>query len=129
MRKILGAIAAVVGSAAMVVATVAPTASAMPNSAGETCSEIMPLDISAVCINGTSNGYRAHVAVSVDLHGHIGDFNLECDNGQNFGDLGAFRMDNSDYSYIFTVGNQGRCHVTLYVRDAGFSISSPSITR
>ncbi|MEV5628490.1 hypothetical protein AB0N51_40600 [Streptomyces sp. NPDC052507] len=125
MRKISGAIATVVGSAAMLAGLTAPTASA----AGvEHCSEILPITTSAVCIND-DGGYRAHVSVAVDLHGHIGDFNLECDNGQKFGDLGPFKMDGSDYSYIFTVGRQGRCHVTLYVRDAGFSISSPSITR
>lgn len=48
------------------------------------------------------------------------DLNLLCDSGRRFGDDGAFpAYSNMTYSFVFAVGSQGYCHVTLFNRSQG----------
>ncbi|MFI7608942.1 hypothetical protein ACIBTV_28035 [Micromonospora sp. NPDC049366] len=76
-----------------------------------------------LCANiDPSPGYRAAFTTNANGGGLILDFNLICDNNRWFGDGGSFRTEaNREYSYVFSVGNQGNCKVRLFnMRNADF---------
>jgi hypothetical protein len=82
-----------------------------------------------ICIDFAPQGYNAILNQDNGSNYDWMDFNLNCDNGRWFGDLGAFVASPGEHSYVFSVGSQGRCHVTIYDRSAGGHASSPSVTR
>ena len=85
----------------------------------------------SVCIDYDPSGYQASWEQSGSTNWDWLDFNLVCDNGQTFGDAGAFRASTAGntYSYVFSVGSQGTCHVDVYDRTSGEWLMSPSLTR
>jgi hypothetical protein len=84
-----------------------------------------------VCIDYDPQGYRAGYRSTLQVRGNWLDFNLRCDSGVWFGSNGSFLANQGSrwYTYVFRVGSQGRCHVTLYDRSAGGQADSPSVTR
>jgi hypothetical protein len=83
-----------------------------------------------ICIDSDQKGYRAIYVAGDDARGDSMDLNLVCDNGRWFGDDGAFPAHaNRTYTYVFAVGSQGTCHVTLFNRSRGGETGSPSVTR
>ncbi|MFF2081772.1 hypothetical protein ACFVXG_44250 [Kitasatospora sp. NPDC058162] len=104
-------------------------ASAGTASAGSTCNGT---DLNGggglICATLDPSGYQASYRTGSSPAGDWMDFNLVCDNGRRFGDNGAFQAVGSDqsYTYVFSVGSQGTCHVVLSDPSSGGSSSSPS---
>jgi hypothetical protein len=66
-----------------------------------------------VCIQSVPQGYNAKFAKRQGSVVYV-DFHLQCNNGRWFGDEGAFRASwGNEYTYVFSVGSQGTCHVEL----------------
>lgn len=82
-----------------------------------------------ICIDYDPQGYRALLIQSSPSNYDWMDFNLYCYNGRWFGDAGAFVASPGQHSYVFQVGSQGTCYVTIYDRSAGGQASSPTVTR
>jgi hypothetical protein len=83
----------------------------------------------SICLDYDPHGYNALLVQGASSHYDYMDFNLNCASGRWFGDLGAFVASPGNHSYVFSVGSQGTCWVTVYDRSAGGQASSPSVTR
>ena len=128
MKKSIGLVAtAVAGTVAAGLAPLAaPTAA---QAATSTCGASPYSYVGTLCANIDPNpGYRAVLTTGGDDGGTILDFNLICDNNRWFGDGGSFTtVANRQYSYVFKVGDQGRCKVRLYNMRNGDFFDTSSI--
>jgi len=90
---------------------------------------LLPGGSGDICADFDPQGYQARAVFDITRNDWM-DFNLRCDSGRWFGDNGAFQTPHTgSYTYVFRVGSQGRCHVTIFDRSAGGEASSPSVTR
>lgn len=66
-----------------------------------------------VCIQSVPEGYNAKYAKRQGSDVYV-YFSLRCDNGNRFRDLDAFWASwGREYTYVFSVGSRGTCHVEL----------------
>ncbi len=76
---------------------------ATPLASGGGCANLGNSDL---CINYDSNGYQALLDNFQGPSVYVA-FNLKCDNGSWFGDLGDFTATTGhDYTYVFAVGSR-----------------------
>ena len=110
-RRLFCALTTVVALLAGTFAT-ASTASA---ASGECSSS----DGGQICVQSYSNGYNVWFTNNSGTTKHL-DFNLQCDNGNRYGDQGDFwSYPGNRNSYFFEVGYQGTCHTRMYDYGAG----------
>jgi hypothetical protein len=82
-----------------------------------------------VCTNYDPAGYQAVWEQTGAPRGDYLDFNLDCVGGW-FGDGGAYQPHSTgNFTYVFSVGSQGTCHVTIYDRSSGAQQAAPQVTR
>lgn len=87
-------------------------------------------DGGSLCVNVDPAGYRIQYYKKGGNPATV-DFNLYCDNGRWFGDLGKFTIAaGQTRSYVFSVGSQGACYGKLLNGNTGALIkATPKITR
>ncbi len=107
-----------IGKAATAVATTAVAGLALlavPTAAQAATSSCTSSYIGRLCVNVDPHpGYRATLQSTNSLSKDV-DWNLICDNGEWYGSKGWFRAEPGRfYSYVFEVGNRGRCKVRLF---------------
>jgi hypothetical protein len=117
MKRVVRAVAAVVIAGGAVAGTGLPAQAAWVS-----CTETGQGTLCADVVNG--HDYRATYNKRSGGSEYV-DFNLICTGGTWFGDGGAFTIyAGQERGYIFTVGYQGPCYVTMWNRAGSGSWST-----